>query len=362
MRSRIRSYIKEWTGSRTRRQLRFAVSGAISCLFFLCLYAITIHLIREQPAQRMAQRWSDQKDVAQISCFFSAAAGVDEDALEMFRHSLDSALLEAAISAESPRPGARLWADAYSAGGRITLSSERASLETEAVGIGGDFFLFHPQQLLDGAYFSGNDLMQDYCVIDQDAAWQLFGSNDVAGMTVSIQGIPHIVAGVVRREEGKLYETAGLDSTLVYVSCGTLEELGTSRGISHYEIVMPNPVAGYAYGYVKEQLGAQEGECEIIENTLRYRLLPLWKLLGEFASRSMHSKAIAYPYWENVARGYEDMLAILMLLELLFLLYPAVLLCVALISWWKHKKWTFRSVYGHWKDRLERRMEKWRRV
>ena len=41
--------------------------------------------------------------------------------------------------------------------------------------------------------------MQDYCIIDQDAAWQLFGSNNVAGMTVKIGGIPHIIAGVVER-------------------------------------------------------------------------------------------------------------------------------------------------------------------
>ena len=42
-------------------------------------------------------------------------------------------------------------------------------------------------------------LMKDYCVIDEDAAWQLFGSNDVAGMTVYIGGVPHIVTGVIRR-------------------------------------------------------------------------------------------------------------------------------------------------------------------
>lgn len=50
--------------------------------------------------------------------------------------------------------------------------------------------MFHPLKLITGSYFSGNDLMQDYCIIDQDAAWQLFGSNDVVGMTVYIGNVP----------------------------------------------------------------------------------------------------------------------------------------------------------------------------
>ena len=67
-------------------------------------------------------------------------------------------------------------------------------------------------------------------MIDQDAAWQLFGSNDVSGMTVYIGGIPHIVTGVVQRQEGRLTEAAGLDGSLVYVSYQTLSTLGKSNG------------------------------------------------------------------------------------------------------------------------------------
>ena len=36
-------------------------------------------------------------------------------------------------------------------------------------------------------------------------------------------------------------KAAGLTSTVVYVSYETLETYGTSNGINHYEIVMPNP-------------------------------------------------------------------------------------------------------------------------
>ena len=254
------------------KKIVLGISGGISFLVFLVLLLVSNHLANSQLSQRAAERWSKEGNVSQVSCFFSVGSGITEDAIIEFEHTVDSALTEASVVQESENPGARLWADAYSADGQVTLSNDKTSLTADAIGIGGDFFLFHPLTLLNGAYFSGNDLMKDYCVIDEDAAWQLFGSNDVAGMTVYIGGVPHIVTGVIRRPSGHFAEAAGLDSTVVYVSYQTLTELGDSHGINHYEIVMPNPVTGFAYNYVKEKLGAEEKEVEVVENTSRYSL------------------------------------------------------------------------------------------
>lgn len=336
------------------------ISGGISFLIFLILLFTTNHIIGAQDTQQMAERWSEQKNVAQVTCFFAADSNTTEDTILMFEHGIDSALTDASVVQESENPGARLWADAYSADGKITLSNNKTSVSADAIGIGGDFFLFHPLRLIHGAYFSGNDLMQDYCVIDEDAAWQLFGSYDVAGMTVYISGIPHIVTGVVERPGGRLAEAAGLESTLVYVSLDTLENLGVSYGINHYEIVMPDPVTGFAYKYVKENLGADEKTTEVVENSARYSLLSRLKLIGQFGIRSMNGKGIIYPYWENIARGYEDILTALTLLQLIALLYPTVLLLIAFIIWWRHKGWTLRDVRLKCKDKLERLIERLR--
>lgn len=340
------------------KKLVLGISGGISFVLFLILAFIANHLGQSQDSQSMAERWSEDGKSSQVSCFFSVNSGITEDGIKEFEHSIDRALTDAAVVQESENPGARLWADAYSADGKITVSSDRSSVQADAVGIGGDFFLFHPLKLLSGAYFSGNDLNQDYCVIDQDAAWQLFGSNDVAGMTVYISGIPHIVTGVVQREEGRLTEAAGLDSTLVYVSYQTLSELGINNGINHYEIVMPNPVSNFAYNYVKEQLGSSEKESEVVENTSRYSFLSRLKLIPQFGTRSMNGKAIIYPYWENIARGYEDILTVVTLFELLFLLYAVILAIVFFCIWWKHKGWTIREKWLLLKDKAERKGEK----
>ncbi len=340
------------------KKLVLGISGAISFVIFLILLVLSVHLGRMQDSQQMATRWSEKKDVAQVSSFFSSDSGITVDAIKEFEYSLDDALQEASITSESENEGARLWADAYSADGRIFISSDRASFEADAIGIGGDFFLFHPLKLLSGSYFSGNDLNHDYCVIDEDAAWQLFGSNDVAGMTVYVSGIPHLIAGVIERPEGYLEKAAGLDDTIVYVSYETLSELGTNHGINHYEIVMPNPVKNFAANLVREALGANEKEVQILENTSRYSFVNRMKVALAFGTRSMNGKAIIYPFWENVARGYEDILASLTIWMLLFLLYPVLLLLVWIVKWWRHKGWTLKDVWCRIKDRAERIAER----
>ena len=345
------------------KKIVLGISGGISFALFLVLFFLTGSMGKSQLSQTAAERWGGSEAVSQVSCFFSVGAGITEDRIMDFEHSIDKALTDASVIQESENPGARLWADAYSADGQVTISTDKASITADAVGIGGDFFLFHPVPLLYGAYFSGNDVLKDYCVIDEDAAWQLFGSSDVAGMVVYIGGIPHVVTGVVERPSGRLAEAAGLDSTLVYVSCESLEENGKSNGINHYEIVMPNPVSGFAENYIRENLGADEKETEVLENTSRYSFLSRCQLLLEFGTRSMNGKAIIYPrspypYWENIARGYEDILALLTLFELLLVIYPIGLAMVFFCIWWKHKGWTLRDVRLKVADKAERVMEK----
>ncbi len=342
----------------TRRQLALGISGVLSFLVCLSLLFWSNRMAASLEEQQMAARWSKEGGVAQVSCFFSPKAYMDQDTIEEFEHSLDSALQEASITLESENPSARLWADAYSADGTITVSSDKTSLTADAIGIGGDFFLFHPLKLVSGSYFSGNDIIKDYCVIDEDAAWQLFGSSDVAGQMVYIGGVPHVVTGVVERPSGRLEEAAGLDSTLVYVSLETLEQWGNSSGLNHYEIILPNPVSGFALKTVQERLGGNEKETEVLENSSRYSFSARWKNLLAFGTRSMNGKAIIYPYWENVARGYEDIIALLTVVMLMFLLYPTVLAGIVVVLWWRHRSWTVKDLWYGVKDKAERLAER----
>jgi hypothetical protein len=341
----------------SKKKKILSLSGVAAFVVFLIMTGVIHSLISQETSQQMAERWGGGDDTAHVSCFIARDAQVSQDTLENFRHSIDDALLANSITVESTNPSARLWTDAYSAAGKLTVQSDRGSIDAKAIGIGGDFFLFHPEQLLYGAYFSGNDVLQDYCILDEDGAWQLFGSSDVAGQLVSINGVPHVVSGVIRRPEGKLYKEAGLDTTIVYVSYETLHNLGTDYGINHYEIVMPNPVTSFAANFLKDNIGVSEENCNIVENSTRYDFVKRLQLVTKFGSRSMNGKGIIYPYWENVARGYEDITSLLTFLSMLFLVYSLVLVLIAVILGWKHKHWTLGSIYHKIKDKWERHRE-----
>lgn len=359
--------MKEFWKNLTFKQIVLAITATVSLVVFLILTAVSSHMSRNLEAQNMDKRWSEDGGVSQISCFFSQNGNVDENTIMAFEHALDTALKEASIVSESPNANARLWVDAYSTSGKLTLVGKSGQMEVSALGVGGDFFLFHPLKLVNGSFFAGSDLMQDHIVVDEDIAWQLFGSNDIVGQQITIDGIPHFISGVIERESGRLNDSAGNGSSIVYVSYGTLEKNLLAKGqianISHYEVVMPNPVKDFALGIVTEKIGVEENEVEIVENTTRFELLPLLQILGDFGMRSMNGKAIIYPYWENVARGYEDILALLLVFRILFLLYPVVLLVILVVFLWKNRTWHFKDIKGfaerQWEQfRLKRQAKK----
>ncbi|MCI6553869.1 MAG: ABC transporter permease [Lachnospiraceae bacterium] len=344
--------------SLSARQIVISVLVILCLLLWVGLTLFSEGKKRGLQDQTAAFRWSEEKDSAQISCFFTEDVEVDKNKILEFRHGLDTLLKEASITA--PKETARLWVDAYSAQGSITMSSDTDTLEAKAVGIGGDFFFFHPLQLLYGSYFSGEDLMQDKVILDEDAAWKLFGSNDIVGMEVSIGGIPHYISGVIKRADSHFHSAAGLQETLVYVSFETLSELGSTSGINTYEVVMPNPVKDFAYTNVKQKLGMNENSMWVVENSSRYGLEGLLTVISEFGIRSMNAHAIRYPYWEKVARGWEDVFALLLVLQILSLLIPITIVSVESVRLWRKKSWSLKTVCCFLADCRDRLVERFR--
>ncbi len=329
-------------------------SCLIFCLMALGFAALRGSLIRRQTSQQMAERWNRNGDSAQISCFFSPNAGVTEQTLLGFGYTLDAALEENSIVLESQNESARLWTHTYSAPGFLTVKTNRSTMtNVRTIGVGGDFFAFHPQKLVYGNYFSSSDLNQDYIILDEEAAWKLYGGSNIAGLTVEVGGRPLVIAGVIERPKGKMEKAAGLTEPVVYVALEVLEKYGSSQGINHYEVVMPNPIKNFAMTLVKEKLSVNENETVMVENTGRYSFFNNLKILKEFSYRSMNGKAIIYPYWENLARGYEDKIAIAVLLMLLCMVYPVVSLSIYLLYRWRHKKWTWESLGKKIRNRMD---------
>ena len=186
-----------------------------------------------------AERFRGGTDVrfAQIGCFLPVGQGKTEEDIFKFRQTLDSKLVEQSL--EAPENGS-LYLDAYCGMAAVTAAGNTgASASVGAVGVGGDFFHFHPLALRSGSYIQGGDLMDDLVVLDEETAWKLFGAVDLAGMPMTINGKDFVVSGVAAREDDFATKKAYGGDSGIFMSYSALSRLLEDTDISCYELVMP---------------------------------------------------------------------------------------------------------------------------
>ena len=374
-------------------------------LIFILLGLLSKSIVNGLYEQQEAKRWSEDKRMAQISLFTTEDQLIEEDSMRRFEYELEKKLKESGIEdpdeeqGVSTKPGIidtigidemnkegefedvgavqertgirKLFAYAYCAQGQATLNFEnRTADKVSAIGVGGDFFLFHPMTFVSGGPFSGDDVMKDGIVIDEDLAGQLLGSTDIIGQSVLIHEVPHYIEGVVKKGKGRIRKAAGLEKSYVYMSYDSLSKYGTilsgrvvstevsedgitaqKGGINCIEVVCPNPVDGLAAKISKESLGVGDDFVSVIDNTDRFSFIPLLHVIGSFGVRSMWSKAIFYPYWENTARGYEDILGAILLVRMICIASAMVILVLFISNAYLGKSWTARSVIKYLLDK-----------
>ena len=281
--------------------------------------------------QDAAKTWrgSNEMRFAQVSAFLTGEGKIDLSAVQTFRQTLDQALVDASL--EAPE-GARLYADAYSGTASVSVVSGKNTMSVKAIGVGGDWFLFHPLTLRSGSYLTGEDYMADRVVLDEELAWALFGSNDVAGLTVDIGGRPFPIAGVIHREDDFASKKAYQDGAGLFMSYDALNAV-TETKISCYELVMPDMISGYAKSIVTDKFPVGSGA--VVQNTGRYSLSNLLNIIASFGERSMNTTGVLYPYWENAARMTEDYAALWLVLLVLFSICPLVCLTILVVRYVK---------------------------
>ena len=116
-----------------------------------------------------------------------------------------------------------------------------------AVGVGGDWFYFHPMTLRSGSYIREDDLVHDTVVLDEETAWRLFGGMDLNGMTVRINDIPFTVVGVVKRENDFATRAAYSQDAVIYMHYDALSSLAETK-ITAYETAGADPIDGFLKG------------------------------------------------------------------------------------------------------------------
>ncbi len=465
-----------------KKMHRWQKIGIILCILFwiasAVLGAVTRKITGGLIDQTAAQRWASNDNYAQVSAFLSEGSGASEDTVKAMYAGLmlDLQTDAIALSETQINNGASLIEECYCGMGSADLSVSSDSVTVNAIGVGGRFFDMHPLDLIDGYYFSDDDLMHDRVLLDDQTAWRLFGSPNVVGMAVYIGGTPHYIAGVFRQPSKRFYKESGMGSYLIYMSYDSLckyteasaaapegdgsgensmdmsegmdalapqavpqtaaympvlkesvperkgvepdeesaeyddggdigesdtltedveetdskdEELsddpvgdelspqgGAGNGASGrnngdgeeeeaeqvnrsrvtcYEVVMPNPVQGYALRKVRsrlEQVPFSMEKATIVDNTNRYDVLRLVTLMAQPGVRSMQTAPIRYPYWENVALAWEDVLIPFAFLWMFLRFSPFLFLLWLLIWYATHKSWTLGGVINNIQDKI----------
>ena len=107
---------------------------------------------------------------------------------------------------------------------------------------------------------------------------------------------------------------------------------------------MPNPVEGFAKDILVTALNDTEGHLEVVENSSRFLPDARKEILLDYALRSMSSKGIIYPYWENLARAKEDIAAVIYAIQIItFLLIVILTLCYIWYRF-KNRTWNLRLI------------------
>lgn len=307
-----------------KHKLPVALNLVLIILAGVC-FGFCIKMKNTLPYTKAAENWAGNSGerFAYISCFMPETARTDQQSVYSFKSTMDDKLTENSMEAEGNRT---LWTYAYCGNAAVSVTTDKGSATVEALGVGGDFFFFHPMLLRSGNYIAESDLMHDGVVIDKELAWKLFGAIEVNGMELEIAGKTFYVAGVVERDSDFASEEAyGADIGL-YMAYDIFNEI-TNEGINCYELVFPNPVTNFAMNLVQENFTGGK-DVVFVDEGSRYGVSNLWNVVKNFGKRSMRTDGIIFPYWENAARLTEDYAALFAVLCCLCLVTP---LCYAAV-------------------------------
>ncbi|MCM1505685.1 MAG: ABC transporter permease [Ruminococcus flavefaciens] len=305
------------------------ILNAVAVMIICILTAVGHSMAVSQKYNSTAEIWKNnsKESFAQVSTFLSEDSGFTTDSLNSVRAELIKELNNSSIKTED---GSLPFADAYSSQmGTFTIRGDLTG-RTDAVltAVGGDFFMFRNFKLINGSFFSEDDLMQDGAVIDRSLAWSLYGSYNVAGMSLYINGVKFYISGVIENPETEPEQECIGKLPRIYisydgaVSISNLSGNGESSGslsaeipqtvssdfrkITCYETVLPNPVENFAYNAIKKQFSeSYKDKYAIVKNSTRFSPSVRAKAFKKIADYAVIKNSINYPYWENASRLVE---------------------------------------------------------
>ena len=298
--------------------------------------------------EQVAKKFSNGTRFAQITVFAPDTAGLTVDKIMYFRYKLETKLTEKSIT--PPNDGARLFADAFSAYVDASLASNGSRTSNVKLAyVGGDYSLFYK------AYRDmpnvGNDINHDRILLSRSAAWQLYGGEALYDYPVKIGSATFYVSGVYPD-----YKESAYIKDFYGDKPAAAADLKSDAGINItcYDLIMVDPVKNFAVDTVKECLDLPEGTYLLVENSKRFSLANLFKTIPKLvnADEPLPTGVNITPE-EMAARHAEKVLDVMLVVLLVFAVYPAIWALILLYRLIRFmKKWFDRLVVSKIKDKL----------
>ena len=248
--------------------------------------------------------------------------------------------LEASLTADgiSPRGSYLLVGSGETA---VTLARESAmadgmtsikTTDATATVYFGSWFGLHPTVPQRGGFVDAGETGQGYCVIDEYTAARLFGSVDVCGLDITVNGQMYTVTAVVPADRGTYSGYYGY-TPRVWLLYNSPAMLSARLTFTSLEAVLPSTTTGRARSiFLEAAKSYYDDEGEVVENTGRYTPARLYQKVKGLTKMAV-AEGDTYPYYENISRIRETKCAMILVFEAVCWMGAAVLFGVLLYIW-----------------------------
>ena len=278
-------------------------------LLFWCAWSIHV-ITRDQVLQYEAERWQgpSEQSYSQVSAFWNEGE-INASQAEALSNELRSTF---------PTEEIPPFVTAYGAKSSGLASYAHRRAEAELWSVSKDFFTLHAFSMAEGGPGTFADTGSE-AVLNEAAAFALFGSNDCIGEAFQMNGLGWRVIAVIKEPAGAANEAAFGTAPRIFLP------ITDDISVTFYEAILPEYYAGYAAQSLQNATGQS-----VTSSTGRFRLSRLWEDAKAFFQTPPAAQP-QLPPWEQAARLAERKLCLdwsIALLATICLLVQLVLLFV----------------------------------
>ena len=286
--------------------------------------------------ENAAGRFAADERFAELSVFLPADANFTLDGVMHTRYEIEKALVARSIPLSEEK---RVYVDAFSAFDTVSAASDSGKTTTvRRRKIGGDPAFFY--ESFAAAPRIGEDINHDRVLLSKTAAWRLYGGYELEDFPVTLGSDTFVVSGVIDDPVSADDKAFYGEDPLIVCDIGRFPD----TPVTLYEIILIDPVKGFAKDVLETALPVDKERVLIVENSARFSVPALYKKIPTLlaADEEMPAGVTVTPE-EMAARRAEKHLAARFLLMHILLAYP---LLVAL--------YLLRKLYKKGKDFLSR--------